>query len=101
MFINKFVLYDAMTKINSYQELQKLFITPEKTPAGVPFGNPPSMPTVEEAKIVVYGVPFDDTATFGKGCERGPEALLHTSALQIETYVIDEKVDIYEKHNIF
>jgi len=94
-------IHNDMTKINSYQELQKLFAAPEKTPAGVPFGNPPNLPTFEESKIIVYGVPFDDTATFGKGCERGPEALRHTSARQIETYVIDEKVDIYEKHNIF
>src|SRR3989344_1997472 len=90
-----------MTKINSASDLQKLFTPPEKTPAQVPFGNPPSMPTFDEAKIVVYGVPFDDTATFGKGAERGPEALRHTSARQIETYVIDEKCDIYEKHAIF
>ncbi len=87
--------------INSYEELQKLFTKPEDTTAGVAFGNPPGMPTFDEAKVIVYGVCFDDTATCGKGSERGPEALRHASARQIETLVLDEGIDVYEKVPIF
>jgi agmatinase len=52
-------------------------------------------------KVVVYGVPFDDTATFGKGTARGPEGLRHVSARQIETYVVDERIDLFERVPIF
>ena len=32
---------------------------------------------------------------------RGPEAIRLTSARQIETFLLDEKVDIYERARIF
>ncbi len=90
-----------MTEINTYNELRKYFAEPEKTKARIAFGNPPNLATFEEAKVVVFGVCFDDTATFGKGSERGPEVMRHVSARQIETYVIDEKVDVYWKVAVF
>lgn len=83
------------------EKFRSRMIPPEKTAARVPFGNPPNAPTFEKAKVVVYGVPFDDTATFGKGSDRGPEALRHSSARQIETFVVDEKIDLYKKVPIF
>jgi agmatinase len=46
-------------------------------------------------------VPLDITTTFGKGTARGPEAIRLTSARQIETFVLDEKVDIYERAKIY
>lgn len=85
----------------NYKQLQALFIPPEKTPARISFGNPPNKPTFEESRIVVYGVPFDDTATFGKGSDRGPEAIRHTSARQVETWITDERRDIYEDKPVF
>ncbi len=87
--------------ISSYKQLRELFIPPEKTPAGLPFGNPPSPVALKDAKVVVYGVPFDDSATFGKGTHRGPEAIRHVSGRQIETFVVDEGFDIYERAGIF
>jgi len=83
------------------EKFRARMIPPEKTPARVPFGNPPDAPSFARSKVVVYGVPFDDTATFGKGSERGPEALRHSSARQIETFVVDEKIDLYQKVPIF
>lgn len=90
-----------MKAITSFKQLQSLFVPPERTAAGIPFGNPPGIPTFDDAHIVVYGVTFDDSATFGRGSDRGPEALRHTSARQIETFVVDEGIDLYEKVPIF
>lgn len=88
-------------KITSYQQLKSFFIPAEKTKARIPFGNPLNLPTFEDAKIVAFGIPFDDTATFGKGAALGPEGMRHVSGRQIETYVVDENIDIYEKVPIF
>lgn len=90
-----------MPPITSLKQLSSYVIPPQKTPAKIPFGNPPKLPTFAEAKVVIYGVPFDGTATFGKGSERGPEAMRHVSARQIWTYVVDEGMDIYEKVPVF
>lgn len=87
--------------IKSYKQLQELFTKPEDTAARIAFGNPPNIPTFEEAKIIVYGVAFDDSSTFGKGSDKGPEAMRHVSARQVETYVADEEIDVYEKVKIF
>jgi agmatinase len=81
-------------------KLVDAWIGPESTPARVPFGNPPDAPGFDKSAIVVYGVPFDDTATFGKGTSRGPEAIRHVSARQVETYIVDERIDLYEKLGI-
>jgi agmatinase len=86
--------------IHSFDELKKLFIPAEETAAKVSFGNPPNIPLLKEADVVVYGVCFDGTATCGKGSVRGPEALRHVSARQIETLVLDEHVDVYGKVKI-
>ncbi len=80
----------------------KSFLTPPgKTAAGIPFGNPPHAPTFDQATVVMYGVPFDDTATFGKGTSKGPEGLRHVSGRQIETFLVDEGLDVYEKLPVF
>ncbi|HLD80944.1 MAG TPA: arginase family protein [archaeon] len=90
-----------MSGVTSFEQLQALFVKPEKTPARIKFGNPPGLPTFDESKVVVFGVPFDDTATFGKGTSKGPEGMRHVSARQIETFVFDENVDVYEKTPVF
>lgn len=87
--------------INSFEQLQALFIPAEKTAAGISFGDPPKPVTFNKAKVIVFGVPFDDTATFGKGSEHGPQAIRHTSARQIETFVLPANVDAYEKFPVY
>lgn len=87
--------------IGSFERLQALFTPPDETAAGVPFGNPPGLPTFEEARVVAFGIRFDDTATFGKGAERGPEAMRHVAARQVETFMVDTRVDFYEAVPLF
>jgi len=74
---------------------------PEKTKAGYSFADTPIKISFKESNVVFYGVPLDATTSFGKGTSRGPEAIRLTSARQIETFVLDEKADIYELNDIF
>ena len=46
-------------------------------------------------------MPLDATTSFGKGTSRGPEAIRLASARQIETFVLDEKADVYDIMGIF
>ena len=78
-----------------------LFTAPEKTKAGYSFADTPVKISFRESNVAVYGVPLDATTSFGKGTSRGPEAIRLASARQIETFVLDEKVDIYDRVGIF
>ena len=78
-----------------------LFTVPERTKAGYGFADTPVKISFQESSVVVYGVPLDITTSFGKGTSRGPEAIRLASARQIETFVIDEKADIYDTVGIF
>src|SRR5919109_1244767 len=88
-------------KTTTLDFLEPLFIIPEKTKAGYSFADIPVKVTFNESSVVLYGVPLDITTSFGKGTARGPEAIRLTSARQIETFVLDEKVDIYERVKIY
>jgi agmatinase len=74
---------------------------PEKTKAGYGFADTPVKISFKESTAVFYGAPVDATTSFGKGTSRGPEAIRLTSARQIETFMLDEKADIYELSSIF
>ncbi len=78
-----------------------LFTVPEKTRAGYSFADTPVKISFKESKVVFYGVPLDATTSFGRGTARGPEAIRRTSARQIETFVLDEKADIYDLCKIY
>ena len=78
-----------------------LFTAPEKTKAGYSFADTPVKISFRESNVAVYGVPLDATTSFGKGTSRGPEAIRLASARQIETFVLYEKVDIYDRVGIF
>jgi agmatinase len=82
-------------------DILSLFTLPEKTKAGYSFADTPIRISFKESNIAVYGVPLDATTTFGKGTSRGPEAIRLASARQIETFVLDEKADIYDLVDIF
>ncbi|TLY01517.1 MAG: hypothetical protein E6K92_08170 [Thaumarchaeota archaeon] len=82
-------------------EILSLFTVPERTKAGYSFADTPVKISFKESNVAVYGVPLDATASFGKGTSRGPEAMRMASARQIETFVLDEKVDIYDCVRIF
>jgi len=82
-------------------DILPLFTVPERTKAGYSFADTPVKISLRESSVVVYGVPFDATTSFGKGTSRGPEAVRLASARQIETFVMDEKADIYDLVGIF
>jgi agmatinase len=82
-------------------DILPLFTVPEKTKAGYSFADTPVRISFKESGVAVYGVPLDVTTSFGKGTSRGPEAIRLASARQIETYVLDEKADIYDLAGIF
>ena len=81
--------------------LDTCFITPERTKAGCSFGDIDMQISFNEADIVFFGIPLELTTSFGKGTNRGPEAIRSTSGRQIETYVYDEKKDLKEVAKIF
>ena len=82
-------------------DILSLFTVPERTKAGYSFADTPVKISFKESNVVVYGVPLDATTSFGKGTARGPEATRLASARQIETFVLDEKADIYDLVKIF
>jgi agmatinase len=82
-------------------DIPSLFTVPERTKAGYSFADTPVRISFKESNVVVYGVPLDATTSFGKGTSRGPEAVRLASARQIETFVLDEKADIYDLVGIF
>jgi len=82
-------------------DIVSLFTVPERTRAGYSFADTPVKISFRESNVAVYGVPLDATTSFGKGTSRGPEAIRLASARQIETFVLDEKVDIYDRVGIF
>jgi agmatinase len=81
--------------------LEPLFTVPEKTKAGYSFADIPVKVSFYESNVVIYGIPVDITTSFGKGTVRGPEAIRLTSACQVETFVLDEKIDIYERAKLY
>jgi agmatinase len=82
-------------------DILSLFTVPERTKAGYSFADTPVKISFKESNVVVYGVPLDATTSFGRGTSRGPEAIRLASARQIETFVLDEKADIYDLVGIF
>jgi arginase family enzyme len=76
-------------------------MVPERTKAGYSFADIPVRISFRESNVVIYGVPLDITTSFGKGTSRGPEAIRRTSALQSETFMLDEKANIHDLVGIF
>lgn len=81
--------------------LSGLCIPPERTRGRYSFADIPVKVSFENSNVVVYGAPIDITTSFGRGTIRGPEAMRLTSARQIESFLLDENVDIYERARIF
>jgi agmatinase len=51
------------------------------------------------AKIVILPVPYDGTSTYGKGADKGPDAIIDAST-NVELYDIETKTEVY-KQGIF
>lgn len=88
--------------MKSYLDLLlPLFISPESTRGRYNFADIPVKVSFEKANVIIYGAPVDITTSFGRGTARGPEAIRLTSARQIETFLLDENMDIYERARIY
>jgi agmatinase len=48
----------------------------------------------DHAKVVVIPVPYDETSTWGKGADKGPDAILEASA-NMELYDIETDSEVY------
>ena len=64
-------------------------------PQKVKFGNFPEK-KLETAKIVILPVPYDDTSTWLKGADKGPEALFNASQY-LELYDIETDSEVYRQ----
>ncbi|HEX5187460.1 MAG TPA: arginase family protein, partial [Nitrososphaeraceae archaeon] len=89
------------TKSNAFERLDKLFINPEKTGAKCSFGDFQTKITFQDANAILYGIPLEITTSFGRGTIYGPKAIRITSAKQIESFMLDENKEIYEKIKIY
>jgi agmatinase len=78
-----------------------MFKIPEETKPGFSFADLPQKISFQESDVVIYGVPLDLTTSFGKGTNRGPEAIRLTSARQIETFIFEENKDIQSCVSIY
>jgi agmatinase len=87
--------------LNALETLENFFVSPEKTNAKCSFGDFPTKISFQDSDAVLYGIPLDITTTFGKGTSYGPEAIRITSAKQIESFLLDENQEIYEKIKIY
>lgn len=64
------------------------------------FGDiPPEHSGFEKARIVVVPVPFDETSTWGRGADRGPDAIIEASA-NMELYDMETDSEVF-KEGIF
>ncbi len=60
---------------------------------------PPEYSRAETAEIVIVPVPYDETSTYGKGADKGPEAIIRSSG-NMELYDIETDSQVY-LHGIF
>lgn len=67
----------------------------ERTYAGIPS----EFADYEKSKIVLLPVPYDQTSTWGKGADKGPEAFLAASE-NMEIYDIESDSEVF-KHGIY
>ena len=81
--------------------IEKFFISPEKTKYKNTFADIPIPLTIEESKVLLYGINLDITTSFGKGTSRGPEAIRIVSSQAIETYMLDIDCELYDFIKIF
>ena len=93
--------YCVETMTDHLSALSNLFVSPEATKGKYNFADIPLASSFKESDVVIYGVPFEMTTSFGQGTKRGPEAIRLTSAKQTETFLFEEGFDISERAKIF
>jgi agmatinase len=83
------------------ETLDPFFKIPEETESGCSFADLPNKISFQDSEVVIYGVPIELTTSFGRGTNRGPEAIRLTSARQIETFIFEENKDIQSCARIY
>ena len=83
------------------EQVQSYFIMPELGDVGVSFADFPRKISLTDSNVIVFGVPLDLTTSFGKGTREGPNSIRLTSAKQIETYLLEENIDLADEVNIY
>ena len=86
---------------DAFKIFDPLFTIPEDVEPGCSFADLPQKISFQESDVVIYGVPLDITASFGRGTSRAPEAIRLTSARQIETYIFEENKNIQSCARIY
>lgn len=69
---------------------------PTKTTNLLNFGDLPKGYYEKSAPIVILPVPYDGTSTWGKGADKGPDAVINASA-NMELYDIETDSEVYKK----
>ncbi|MFB5599856.1 MAG: agmatinase [Nitrososphaeraceae archaeon] len=87
--------------MNLIENIEHFFIPPEKTEAGYSFMDVPVSTSFYDAEAILYGIPLDATASFGKGTRFGPQTIRITSAKQIESFILDHNTEIHDELKIF
>lgn len=59
-------------------------------------GIPEKYAGIESSKIVLVPVPYDETSTWGKGADKGPDAFLQASE-NMELYDIETDTEVYKQ----
>ena len=59
-------------------------------------GIPDEFTQLEKSKVVFIPVPYDGTSTWGKGADKGPDALLDASE-NMELYDIETETEVYKQ----
>ncbi|GGD48104.1 agmatinase [Muriicola marianensis] len=59
-------------------------------------GIPDEFAQLEKSKVVLIPVPYDGTSTWGKGADKGPDALLEASE-NMELYDIETGTEVYQQ----
>ena len=67
----------------------------DRTYAGIP----EEYAGYENAKVVVLPVPYDETSTWVKGADQGPEAFLEASE-NMEIYDLESDTEVYKRANV-
>ncbi len=59
-------------------------------------GIPDEFAQLEKSKVILIPVPYDGTSTWGKGADKGPDALLEASE-NMELYDIETGTEVYQQ----
>src|SRR5918997_1556765 len=90
-----------MIEMDELSLFENFFIKPEYTNSKCCFCDIPKPISFRESNVNVIGLPIDITTTFGKTTSYGPESIRITSANQVETFVYEKNLEVFDKSLIY